>query len=741
MYTPMHNLYASQRGLLPYISKPKPGSLHLNPVSSRGEGDPLARHISKSSKASSGEPSRSSQEAQPLEPVRPADDTDAAAGVGRKKQQQHHKQADKDKDKPEQHRQRKIQRRSKKKSKDAGGSEKEPPPQQNKTTRGSIDEEEQDEEHHGGQLQHRLTATPSTRTARTSSSTASSSRNNYNNWYTTAAEGATPPHHTEPLHQHNHQKHPSSSASPLSSSSAASPKLAQQGAFTRASHSISSRGKHHHDSQTARLSSDTTRQAHGAHGGQHKHPSSPRSPAAPQMTQIPVIPFGFFSAPEGVVLSSSSHQYHQHHHHHNNNSTTGNMMSSATDASSSSRENLITSKPFVLRNGRSYLNDTSLPYPLPADLTELHRQSMRTLLLIQLFGSPVCSPVFTKRPPQRVLEIGCGSGFWSMMCHRYFKSRGHGNISFTGIDIAPLAPTGPTINAAGASGSINSGSSSSSSKPDPEMKWNFISHDLRQLPWPVESEAYDLVMVKDMSLATTNLQHQHFVDEYIRLLRPGGVLEIWESDHLIRMLRKHVPDAKLAGGEDTEDQAAATSLGAYVMNGKTPLSAPLNSFLIDYNQWLSRALEARDLTAVPCTLIGPTLLQESEALTDVRSRRMAIPLSEVRWEREGVGGGVVTKDGKPITAASRERAASTTTPRADSRVLSPGQEALRQTALLTVVQQVQALEPILREVSGKSQDEWDVWMGKMMGDLMSDSGTSWGECLEVGAWTATKRKS
>ncbi|OAA80479.1 SAM binding domain-containing protein containing protein [Akanthomyces lecanii RCEF 1005] len=505
---------------------------------------------------------------------------------------------------------------------------------------------------------------------------------------TGASADATPPHpqhHNQ--HHHNHQK-PSPSASSPPVPSASSPKPAQHSAFKRASHSFISRGKHH---DTHALQTDF-KHAHA----QHNPSSSPRSPAAAQMN--------------GTVPDIFAH-------------AARNNMSSTTDASSSSRENLITSKPFVLRNGRSYLNDTSLPYPLPADLTELHRQSMRTLLLIQVFGSPVCSPTFSKRPPQRVLEIGCGSGFWSMMCHRYFKSRGHGNISFTGMDIAPLAPTEPTMSTMTTAGA----------KPDPEMNWNFISHDMRQLPWPIDSEKFDLVMVKDMSLATTNLQHQHFVDEYIRLLRPGGVLEIWESDHLIRMLRPHVPEAKLAG-DDTEDQEAAASLGAYVMNANTPLSAPLNTFLVEYNQWLSRALETRDLTAVPCTLIGPTLIQESEALADVRSRRLAIPLSEVRWEREGVGG-VVTKDGKPTAASTKDKA-----PKAESRVLSPGQEALRQTALLTVVQQVQALEPILREVSGKSQDEWDVWLGKMMGDLMSDSGTSWGECLEVGAWSATKRK-
>lgn len=382
----------------------------------------------------------------------------------------------------------------------------------------------------------------------------------------------------------------------------------------------------------------------------------------------------------------------------------------------------LASRPFVLRNGRTYLNDTALPYPLPSDLTELHRQSLRTLLLIQLFGAPVCSPSLTKRPPRRVLEIGCGSGFWSMMCHRYFKGRGHGGISFTGIDIAPLSPGSASM-------------PSDAAKPDRDMKWQFINHDLRQMPWPLPTEEFDLVMVKDMSLAMTNVQHQEFIDEYLRLLTPGGTLEIWESDHLIRMLRPHIPGSAQTG--DADEQEAAASLGAYIMSSNTPLSAPLNPFLVEYNNWLTRALETRNLSAVPCTIIGPALLQESEILTDVRSRRLAVPLSEVRWEGQGLGA-VVTRDGRSNAETKGKGIPST---KAEHRTLTAGQHAVRKTALLTVVQQVQALEPILREVSGKSQDEWDVWLGKMMSDLMGDGGASWGECLEVGAWWAKKRKN
>jgi hypothetical protein len=300
------------------------------------------------------------------------------------------------------------------------------------------------------------------------------------------------------------------------------------------------------------------------------------------------------------------------------------------------------------------------------------------------------------------------------------------------------------------------------------MKWRFVQHDMRRLPWPFPDGEFDLVMVKDMSLATPLALQQTLMDEYVRLLRPGGVLEIWESDYTLRMLRPHVPDGggqpstasqqqqagkqaqyKQQQRDDSEDDTeedsdsdedeheAAANLGAYLMTANTPLSAPTNNFLVEYNGWVSKALEARSLSAVPCALIGSLLLQEVETLAGLGSKRLAVPLSEVRWEREGVGG-VVTKDGKSYIETKgygggrRGEAAA-------GRPLGANQAAVRRTALLTVVMQIQSLEAVLREVSGKSQDEWDGWCGKMMNDLVKEKGTSWGECLEIGAWWARKK--
>ena len=438
-------------------------------------------------------------------------------------------------------------------------------------------------------------------------------------------------------------------------------------------------------------------------------------------------------------------------------------------------------RPFVLRNGRTYISDPTLAYPLPVDLEEIHRQTLRTLLLLQLFGKPICSPEFADQPPKRILEIGCGSAVWSMLCYKHYKNLGQADgMSFTGIDIAPLAPPSTSGNSDGSDGRRSNRASSSSATlsaaggggatsgsgmhPDPSMNWRFVQHDCRKFPFPFADASFDLIMCKDVSLITTTAMQQPLIDEYIRLLAPGGAIEIWESDHTLRMLRPHVPEhlqnssSAPAAGEDgqpaegTEDDGAAEKspeeleaieaarLGAYVMTANTPLSSPLNHFLVEYNAWLSKALEARSLSSMPCTLIGPIMLQEAEALTGMGNKRLAVPLSEVRWEREGVGG-VVTKDGKAFisTKPSFSNLHLGTENGGGGKSLGPESQALRRTALMTVVQMIQSLEHILRDVSGKSQDEWDAWLGKMMNDLVRENGTSWGECLEVGAWWAKRR--
>lgn len=384
-------------------------------------------------------------------------------------------------------------------------------------------------------------------------------------------------------------------------------------------------------------------------------------------------------------------------------------ISSASTVSSQSQEQAaadLLANPFELRHGRRYLRE--LAYPLPCDLAEIQRQNLRTLLGCSVFGRAVCSPKVTKTVPQKVLEVGCGSAYWSARCHEYFTTCGYRNVGFTGLDIAPLAPD---LKKQG-------------------VNWTFVQHDVRRIPWPFDDEEFDLIMLKDLSLVVPlGGASQKLIDECIRLLRVGGALEIWETDHILRSLLPHPP---LPTSRQRAEQEIALSTGTFLVAPGTPFAPAANKYLTHANTWIAEALDRRKFPPSPCARIAQVLYQEPESLGDVGMRRVAIPLGELRWERDSYKHGRSKSDADDLQLGKGKG-------RASEKTLTPDQAALRQTALLTVLQMIESLEPLLKEVSGKNAEEWGHWWQSMMADMMDPNrGAVSGECLEIGAWFATK---
>jgi SAM-dependent methyltransferase len=364
--------------------------------------------------------------------------------------------------------------------------------------------------------------------------------------------------------------------------------------------------------------------------------------------------------------------------------------------------------PFVHIGGRRYLRDRSSPYPLPVDLPELHRQSLRTLTMMRVFGAPFCAPQLEESPPMKVLELACGSALWSSACHDYFARRGHTNISFTGIDIVPLAGDLRQVG----------------------IDFRFVQCDWRK-PLPFPDGEFDFIFAKDLALCAheSDLQ-ESTLEEPLRLLKHGGVVEIWESDHLTRIL---LPNPPVPPGTCEEDSEQAEETGTYLISPSTGFSQAQNRFLADFNTWLESAFDRLKLSIAPCALANWAFTTNPESWNYTGSRRVAIPFGTTRWESEGLA----DSRGKGRSRASTN--SSETKPSSfNSKNLSEEQASLRQTALLITIQFIEALEPVLKAESGKRQDEWDRWWATMIQDLIEKNGTYNGECLEIGAWWGEK---
>ena len=354
------------------------------------------------------------------------------------------------------------------------------------------------------------------------------------------------------------------------------------------------------------------------------------------------------------------------------------------------------SYPLIRYNDRIYLRDPENLYPLPCDLPEIHRQTLRTLMLQRVFGGPFCATDLLDNPPKRVLEVACGSGLWSNLCHEFFAERGHPHVSFTGIDIISVAPD---LRKQG-------------------VNWRFERHDLRQGRLPFKDETFDFVFIKDAGMCPSSpAQEASGLREPLRVLKPGGVLETWDSDWVFRSL---LPNPAPARKRSTRDLQVADATATYTFSPATPFTKAQNRYLQDYNSWIESAFDRRKMSALPCATIGLSFTSDMDAFDMVDSRRIAIPLGHMRWERDDV------------TLKNKDAGMQHYT-------LTEAQVAIRKAALETVLQMIEGLEPILMEASGKSADEWERWWAAMRADMCQGTGPASGECLEVSAWWARKK--
>ncbi|KAF3763931.1 S-adenosyl-L-methionine-dependent methyltransferase [Cryphonectria parasitica EP155] len=389
--------------------------------------------------------------------------------------------------------------------------------------------------------------------------------------------------------------------------------------------------------------------------------------------------------------------------------STGTSGTSGTSSSRSTRSSH-SLPPITKKAGRIYLDTTGavVAYPFPIDLAETHREIMLSQLNTTIFGSLILTEDLIlgedNPPPRRVLEVCCDTGWWSAALHQQLQERDRPATEFVGLDIKPPPPDAETC------------------YEGMGMTWEYVQHDVNDTPWPLPDNSFDLVMIRNVALALDSSKYSQLVQEYVRVLRPGGTLELWEHDYNIRSMRPSIQQRQQqqnhAGGGD---QSKLDKLGLYPISESRDFGPASNACVAEYNAWIKTALADLHLPTMPCsyieTMFSGHLVEGSEDLDMMRVERVAVPFGGaeggVSWEQQQNMGG--------------------------PRILTAEQEVVRRTALEGFVGMVEAFEPLLRAGGELSQVAWEDWIGKARKDWLQDGGFGLGECLEFGVWSLRKK--
>ncbi|KAJ3292474.1 hypothetical protein HK104_005282 [Borealophlyctis nickersoniae] len=144
-----------------------------------------------------------------------------------------------------------------------------------------------------------------------------------------------------------------------------------------------------------------------------------------------------------------------------------------------------------------------LIYSLPNDDEEIDRLHLQHYMQRWAFGGNFRAPVtaILSQAGCKVLDLGCGSGIWAMEIATDFPI-----TIVTGVDIAPIQ--------------------ASTIKP---ANLDFITHNILR-PFPFADASYDYVHMRSLFLAIPDRQWPSVVAEIVRVLKPGGYVELVEPE-------------------------------------------------------------------------------------------------------------------------------------------------------------------------------------------------------------------
>jgi SAM-dependent methyltransferase len=341
-----------------------------------------------------------------------------------------------------------------------------------------------------------------------------------------------------------------------------------------------------------------------------------------------------------------------------------------------------------------------LPYLLPCDLKELQRQDMSNILASQVLGGPFSAPIDPLNPPMRILDIGCGTGYWASLCHDYLKAAGCPPAEFTGVDIKNFAPDWRRKG----------------------IDFKFVQHDMRTHPWPFEDGYFDIVITTSATMMMENspTKLMAFMGEATRALAPGGIMEIRETEFSIHRLSLKAYTRQRDVAEANE--ATGMSDDVYYIHSQDELAPCKNAHLLELAAWLERLLNERHFVFTPVLYLFH--FPPVPGFEEGKRRTAAVPLgTPTAWEMGEAGSNMGAVQGYHRSGHRSRR----------------NQYQLHELARQVYFDMIEALEPLLKDVCGKTEIEWDRWWSSMMSSVCSNNGCAAGESVVLGSWWIKKK--
>ncbi|CAG8437306.1 9831_t:CDS:2 [Dentiscutata heterogama] len=160
-----------------------------------------------------------------------------------------------------------------------------------------------------------------------------------------------------------------------------------------------------------------------------------------------------------------------------------------------------TQTEFRYSDGRRYHNVEGAVYPMPNDEDEQDRLHLQHFLMRYLWQSNFSAPInhILTKPGSKIIDIACGAGSWS-----FDMATTYPTIDVVGLDISPLQPT----------------------QIKPKNFTYVKANVLEEIPF--EDSTFDFVYQRFMSYAYTKDEWPSAINELVRILKPGGFIELME---------------------------------------------------------------------------------------------------------------------------------------------------------------------------------------------------------------------